>query len=103
MERVAFKMFLNPGQAEEYKRRHDAIWPELVELLHGAGVRNYSIFLDRETNTLFACLERLADNRMDRLAEQAVMRRWWDHMADIMRTERGVPVAVELTEMFHQD
>lgn len=103
MERVAFKMFLNPGQAQEYQRRHAAIWPELARLLHEAGVRNYSIFLDPETHTLFASLERLPDHRMDRLAEQAVMRRWWDHMADIMQTERGVPVAVQLHEMFHQD
>ena len=53
MEKHAFKMMLNPGMAEEYKRRHDEIWPELVDLLHEAGVSDYSIFLDEDTNTLF--------------------------------------------------
>jgi L-rhamnose mutarotase len=54
MQRYAFKMFLNPGQAHESRRRHDAIWPELKALLSDSGVSNYSIFLDPETNTLFA-------------------------------------------------
>ena len=65
MQRYAFKMFLNPGQAHEYRRRHDAIWPELKALLGETGVRNYSIFLDPETNTLFAYLERPNDHGMD--------------------------------------
>ena len=56
MQRYAFKMFLNPGEAHEYRRRHDALWPELQALLSQSGVRNYSIFLDPDTNTLFAYL-----------------------------------------------
>jgi L-rhamnose mutarotase len=103
MPRFAFKMFLNPGQQAEYRRRHDAIWPELSALLTKAGVRNYSIYLEAETGTLFAYLERDADHRMDDLPHDPVMRRWWDSMADLMRTEAGVPVAVPLPEMFHMD
>ena len=49
MEKYAFKMKLNPGMAAEYKRRHDAIWPELVALLKEAGISDYSIHLDAET------------------------------------------------------
>jgi L-rhamnose mutarotase len=44
MPGYAFKMFLNPGEADEYRRRRDAIWPELQALLRESGVRNYSIF-----------------------------------------------------------
>ncbi len=65
MQRQAVKMFLNPGCAAEYRKRHDAIWPELVALLGEAGVANYSIHLDPETNVLFAYLERWDDHRMD--------------------------------------
>jgi L-rhamnose mutarotase len=102
MQRYAFKMFLNPGQADEYRRRHDAIWPDLAALLKDAGVSNYSIHLDRETNTLFAYLERADDDRMDALPRHPVMRRWWDHMKDIMRANPdGSPVATPLVEMFH--
>ena len=102
MQRYAFKMFLNPGCADEYKRRHEAIWPELCTLLKQAGIANYSIHLDPETNALFAYLERRADHRMDDLPRHEVMRRWWDHMKDIMAANPdGSPVSAPLVEMFH--
>ncbi len=104
MQRYAFKMFLNPGQAEEYRRRHDAIWPELKALLADTGVSNYSIFLDPETSVLFAYLERAGDHRMDDLPAHPVMRRWWAFMRDIMAANPdGSPVAAPLGEVFHLD
>ncbi len=103
MQRFAFKMYLNPGRRDEYKRRHDAIWPDLSALLRAAGISNYSIFLDDETSVLFAYLERTDDHTMAALPNEAVMRRWWDFMSDIMRYENGVPVAVALPELFHMD
>ena len=54
MKRLAFKMYLNEGMKAEYKKRHDEIWPELKKLLKDNGVSEYSIFLDEETNYLFA-------------------------------------------------
>jgi L-rhamnose mutarotase len=102
MQRYAFKMFLNPGKADEYKRRHDEIWPELVDLLHEAGVSDYSIFLDPETNTLFGVLQRHEKHGMEGLPDHPVMQRWWAHMADIMRTnERREPVAIPLDSVFY--
>ena len=53
-KREAFKMFLKPGFKEEYKKRHAALWPEMKELLQKGGVYDYSIYLDEETNILFA-------------------------------------------------
>ena len=104
MQRYAFKMYLDPGRAAEYRARHEAIWPELAALLRDAGVSNYSIHLDAETGVLFAYLERRFDHTMDALPERPVMRRWWDHMKDIMRTHPdGSPVALPLEEMFHLD
>lgn len=102
MHKHAFRMTLNPGAADEYRRRHDAIWPELVTLLHRAGISDYSIHLDPETNALFGMLSRPADHRMDDLPLDPVMRRWWAHMADIMVTHPdGAPVAVPLIPMFY--
>jgi L-rhamnose mutarotase len=72
MQRYAFRMFLNPGMAAEYKIRHDHIWSELSALLSDAGIRNYSIFLDQETNILFAYLERPSHHRMDDLPHHPV-------------------------------
>ncbi|MFC3629875.1 L-rhamnose mutarotase [Paracoccus angustae] len=102
MQRYAFRMMLNPGMADEYRRRHDAIWPELAALLRQAGVRDYSIHLDPETNALFGILTRPDDHGMDDLPAHPVMQRWWAHMADIMQTrDDNEPVAVPLVPMFH--
>jgi L-rhamnose mutarotase len=104
MEKHAFKMTLNPGMANEYKRRHDAIWPELVELLHEAGVSDYSIFLDEETNTLFGVMWRRADHTLAALPAHPVMQKWWAHMADIMATNaRNEPTASDLHLVFHME
>jgi len=103
-EKIAFRMFLNPGQADEYKRRHDAIWPELSQLLKDAGVSDYSIYLDEPHHVLFAVLRRTPGHTMDALPAHPVMQRWWAYMADIMRSNAdGSPVVEPLPCMFHQD
>ena len=61
MIRNAFTMKLKPGYQAEYKRRHDAIWPELSQALADAGISDYSIFLDEDSGTLFA-VQKLTDN-----------------------------------------
>lgn len=104
MEKHAFRMKLNAGMEDEYKRRHDEIWPELVALLKQAGVSDYSIHLDRETNTLFGVLWRADDHGMDRLAAEPVMQKWWANMADIMETQPdNKPVVKELIPVFHME
>jgi L-rhamnose mutarotase len=101
-ERFVFRMRLNEGQEKEYKRRHDAIWPELVTLLKDAGVSDYSIHLDTETNLLIGVLIRREDHSMDALPDHPVMAKWWAHMADIMETQpNNAPVAVPLPRLFH--
>ena len=101
-EKYAFRMKLYPGMREEYIRRHDEIWPELVELLKQAGVSDYSIHLDAETNLLFGVLWRKDGHGMDSLPEHPVMKRWWAHMADIMETKPdNKPVVVPLQTVFH--
>ena len=100
-EKHAFKMTLNPGMKAEYIKRHDEIFPELVDLLHKVGVKDYSIHLDEETNTLFGVLWRRVDHTMAELPNTEVMKRWWAHMADIMATnEKNEPIAVDLTPVF---
>jgi L-rhamnose mutarotase len=101
-EKYAFKMQLNPGMEDEYRRRHDEIWPELVELLKEAGVADYSIHLDRETGILFGVLWRRTDHSMADLPSHPVMKRWWAHMADIMATNPDQsPVDKPLVTVFH--
>ncbi|MDR1419139.1 MAG: L-rhamnose mutarotase [Treponema sp.] len=104
MKRKAFVMHLRPGCGEEYKRRHDAIWPDLKAELRKAGVSNYSIYLDTKTNTLFA-FQCLADDATDdRLAEQEIVKKWWHMMRDLMDTNPDEsPVSDPLEEVFHMD
>ena len=103
-EKYAFRMRLNPGMKDEYRKRHDAIFPELVTLLREAGVSDYSIHLDEQTNVLFGVLWRRGDHTMDALPSHPVMKRWWAHMADIMETKPdNEPVAVSLETVFHME
>jgi len=101
LEQIAFRMQLKAGHAAEYKRRHDAIWPQLAALLADAGIRDYSIFLDQADGALFAVLWRSKEHCMDSLPQQALMQRWWAHMADLMQTEADLaPATVPLLPMF---
>lgn len=102
MQRVAFKMKLFDGYAEEYKIRHEHIWNELKHLLTGAGIKDYSIFLDENTNSLFAYLTVDDAKRLQELSEEPVMKKWWNYMKDIMETnEDNSPVSTPLTEVFY--
>jgi L-rhamnose mutarotase len=101
MQRVAFKMFLFPGYRDEYRKRHDEIWPELASLLKRAGIHNYSIHLDEETNTLFGYLERDDGHGMNDLPDHPVMKRWWAYMKDIMKYEGDRPYVVTMSEVFY--
>jgi L-rhamnose mutarotase len=103
-ETVAFRMRLHVGQADAYRQRHEAIWPELVALLRRAGVMDYRIFLDAETHHLFAVLTRRPDHTIADLPASDVMRRWWAMMGDIMATNAdGSPEVVDLPSMFVLD
>jgi L-rhamnose mutarotase len=97
-----FKMKLKPGFEAEYKKRHDEIWPGLLQLLKDAGISDYSIFLDKETNILFAVQKLTDDNKNDELPKTEIMKKWWDYMADIMEVNPdNSPVAVDLEQVFH--
>ncbi|HHJ10293.1 MAG TPA: L-rhamnose mutarotase [Bacteroidetes bacterium] len=101
MNRIAFKMYLNKGQKVEYKKRHDEIWPELKKLLKEAGINEYFIFLDEETNTLFA-FQKIKEGSNQDLRHSNIMRKWWNFMADIMKVNPdNSPVTKELEEMFY--
>jgi len=112
---TAFRMKLKPGAAEEYRRRHDAIWPELVSVLREAGIYDYSIFLDPESLNLFAVLKLAPNHRRDSLPANPVLQRWWTYMADLMVTsdeanesDAGEKASVRPKEwpldlMFHMD
>jgi L-rhamnose mutarotase len=102
MKRIAFKMKLTPGLQDEYKKRHDEIWPELKDLLKSKGIEDYSIFLDEETNSLFAILKIKDEDDLETLPSYPVMKKWWSYMKDIMESNPDhSPVSIPLKEMFY--
>ena len=103
-KREAFKMFLLPGCKEEYKRRHAALWPEMRKLLSDCGVYDYSIYLDEETNILFAFQKTRGEGGSQDMGNLEIVQKWWAYMADIMVTNPdNSPVSIPLPEMFHMD
>ena len=101
MQRIAFKMKLNKGQKEIYKKRHNELWPELKELLKEAGVSEYSIFFDEETSTLFAFQKVSGIGGSQDLSSNEIVKKWWAFMADIMEVNPdNSPISVPLEEVF---
>ncbi len=103
-KRLAFKMKLKPGFAEEYKRRHDETWPELAALLKKNGIGDYSIYFDEETDILFAVQQQSGESSSQDLGTEEIVQRWWKYMADIMETNPDKsPVSIPLREVFRLD
>lgn len=104
MRRYSFKMKLKPGCAEEYKKRHRDIWPELKQMLTDMGIADYVISLDHETNILFATQKLPDEFNGIKLSELPILKKWWKYMADIMETNEDFsPKCVELQEMFYME
>lgn len=102
MHRIAFKMQLYKGFEDEYKKRHDEIWPELQSLLKDTGISEYSIFLDEKTNSLFGVMKAVDPAKLDDLPSSAVMQKWWKYMGDIMESNPdNSPVSTSLKEVFY--
>ena len=98
----AFRMQLKPGNAAEYQKRHDQIWPELSQLLTDSGIYDYSIFLDEETLHLFAVYKLRPGDTLADLPQHPLMRRWWNYMQDLMETHPdGRPKQWPLMPVFH--
>ncbi|UOE47748.1 L-rhamnose mutarotase [Mucilaginibacter sp. SMC90] len=102
MKRLAFKMILKSGCESEFRERHEKMWPELQALLKKVGVRDYAIFLDKETNNLFATLKVRDAEGFERLQFLEIMQKWQVHLSDILATNPDrCPVSKSLEEVFY--
>ncbi|HZK21030.1 MAG TPA: L-rhamnose mutarotase [Oscillospiraceae bacterium] len=104
MIRKGFKMKLLKGFESEYEKRHNELWHEMREMISSHGGHNYSIFLDKETLTLYGYIEIEDEELWAKSADTEICRKWWDYMADIMETNPdNSPVSVDLKPVFHLD
>jgi L-rhamnose mutarotase len=102
MKRTAFKMKLKPGCKQEYIKRHNEVWPEIADLIKRSGVSDYSIWLDEETNILFASQKLSGNVSSQELGAAEIQQKWWSYMSDIMETNPDKsPVTVPLEEVFY--
>lgn len=100
----SFTMKLYTGMAEEYERRHNEQWPEMKDMIHEYGGRNYSIFLDPDSMVLYGYIEIEDEEKWNQSADTEINRKWWDFMADIMETnDDNSPVSKDLKPVFHLD
>lgn len=101
MIRKASVMKVFSDSHEEYRRRHDELWPEMKEMLLAHGVIHYSIFLDEASDLLFAYLEVEDEERWAEVSGTEVCKRWWAYMKDIMDTNPdNSPVSRDLKSVF---
>lgn len=104
MIRKGFIMKVYPDKHEEYEKRHNEIWPEMIEELRKHGGRNYSIFLDKDTDQLFGYVEIEDEEKWNEMPKTDINQKWWNYMKDIMETNPdNSPVTKDLKEVFHMD
>lgn len=105
MEKYAWRGRIADGQIEEYKRRHDAIWPEMKAVLKEAGICNYTIWLSgQELFGYYEC-ERGVEYAARVQAESPVVQRWDAYMKDILIMEKDPVTGAQprLTKVFELD
>ena len=101
-QRVGFVLWVKPDRVDDYERAHREVWPEMLEALKGAGIRNYTIF--RDGNRMFGYFE--ADDlaaAAEYLEQQEVSTRWQDAMADLLAERVPDAGPLPLAEIFRLD
>jgi len=104
MERVCFSFEIYPGTEDEYKKRHDEIWPELVQAIKDAGQSNYSIFRRETTIILYVECEPDAETAFAKVRETDANARWQEWFKDVivsLTDEHGEFVRYD--EVWHLD
>jgi L-rhamnose mutarotase len=100
-ESLAFCLKLRAGCEVEYRRRHEALWPEMRQALLDAGVLYYKIYLEPESLLLFAYVLRRMHHSMDLLPEQKIWQDWQQYMSDILVQVDGLPLRLPLQRVFY--
>jgi len=98
MERICFTFEIYPGQEAEYKKRHDEIWPELVEAIKDAGFRNYSLFRRDQTIVAYAECEPDVATAFAKIGSHEANARWAKWFEDVI-----VSLTDENGELFRLD
>ena len=106
MERTGFLLKVRPDKIEEYKRHHEAVWPEMLDALRRNGWRNYSLFMT-DDGTLFGYVEAEESFQgcLDGMKDEEANLRWQEFMAPYFEDLSGRPdqSMAQLQQVFHTD
>jgi L-rhamnose mutarotase len=106
MQRVAFLLQVKRDKLEEYKKHHEAVWPEMIDALRRTGWHNYSLFL-RDDGLLFGYFEAAESFQasLDGMASEAINLKWQAFMGPYFESISGRPDQnmIHLEEVFHLD
>ncbi|MFL7794044.1 MAG: L-rhamnose mutarotase [Anaerolineae bacterium] len=106
MQRIGFLLKVKENMLEEYKKRHEAVWPEMLDALRRTGWHNYSLFM-QEDGLLFGYFEAEESFQasLDGMAKEEINAKWQDTMAPFFEGagDHADRMMVELEEVFHLD
>jgi L-rhamnose mutarotase len=104
VERTCFTFTLKPGTEDEYRRRHDEIWPEMVAALRASGIRNYTLFRRGLEVIAYAECEPDAETAFAKMAATDVDKRWSDWFEEVLeRRFDDDGQAMSVAEVWHLD
>ena len=106
MKRVGFLLQVKRDKLEEYKKHHEAVWPEMLDALRRTGWHNYSLFL-RDDGLLFGYFEAAEsfEASLAGMAQEEINLKWQEFMAPYFEAISGRPdqSMITLQEVFHKD
>ena len=106
MKRIGFILQVKKDKLDEYKKHHEAVWPEMLEALRRHGWHNYSLFM-RDDGLLFGYFEAAESLQasLDGMAAEEINAKWQDFMRPYFEDIAGRPdeAMLELEEVFHLD
>jgi L-rhamnose mutarotase len=106
VNRVGFVLKVREDLLEEYKRRHQEVWPEMLDALRRNGWHNYSLFM-RADGTLFGYFETPAsfNEALDGMSSEDVNARWQLEMVPFFEGtgQHADQMMQEMIEVFHLD
>lgn len=104
MQRFCFTFRIKPGTEDEYKRRHDEVWPEMLQALHASGISNYTLFRRGLDIFAYAECEPDAETAFARMGATEVDQRWskwFEEILDYRFDAEGKPLVAQ--EVWHLD
>ena len=102
---MAWRGQIKPGCEAEYKKRHDEIWSEMIEVLKQAGICNYTIFMNGDELFGYYECEKGVKYAESIQAQSLVVARWNEYMKDILILEMDPETGAQpkLMQVFRMD